>query len=213
MVCCHGLQSSKNSEKFIAICEELCRAGLAALRFDFTGCGESRTLPDRHLLATRMRDLDRVMDYVFHQPWFNGECGILGSSLGGYLALLAAATGSYPVRGLVCMAAPFDLEKLRQRHAETMRPDELSGGEGKGAVPMTLESIRSVPGVLILHGERDESVPWMDATEIYRRVGEPKQLLIVQAAEHRFLEPHCRRLAVELSRQWLSRRLVGASAP
>ena len=131
VVCCHGLESSKDSEKFIAICEELCRAGLAALRFDFTGCGESRTSPDRHLLATRVRDLECVLAYTLVQPWCNGEAGLLGSSLGGYLALLAASTGRTPLRGVVTLAAPFDLERLQRRLREEGYQDELGAGGGR----------------------------------------------------------------------------------
>ena len=62
VVCCHGLHSSKESEKFIAVSRELAENGFAALRFDFGGCGESPASDDPDLVGARLRDLLGVME-------------------------------------------------------------------------------------------------------------------------------------------------------
>lgn len=194
--------SSKESQKFAQIAEQLSVAGAAAVRFDFSGCGESRAALADDLLSSRMRDLHAVLDYVKLQPWSNGTVGVIGSSLGGYLSLLAASSGSYSVKAVVCWATPFDLGKIR---AAMETPTALSGFFPPGfrlGSPENLEHLPSIQGVLVIHGQLDEMVEWRDAIEIYRRVTEPKRLLLVGAAEHRFIDPSCRKLALGASLEW-----------
>ncbi len=213
VVCCHGLLSSKDSSKFAAISAELCRAGFAAVRFDCSGCGESPPIFEPTLLATRRRNLAAVMAYVQAQSWCNGDLGLLGSSMGGYLALLTASDPSaIPVRALVCWATPFDLVKVRQA---LEREDALAGlpeplrrlGE-----PQNLSGIEPVGRVLIIHGQMDETVDWQDAVQIYRRMADPKQLLLFETADHRFLDPACRQTAIKTSVAWFNQHLRRSSS-
>jgi len=41
VITCHGLFSSKDSDKFTGIARRFAAAGLAVIRFDFSGYGES----------------------------------------------------------------------------------------------------------------------------------------------------------------------------
>jgi len=54
VICCHGLLSSKDSTKFAAIAEDLCLAGFAVVRFDFSGVGNASALEDS-LIGSRLR--------------------------------------------------------------------------------------------------------------------------------------------------------------
>ena len=94
--------------------------------------------------------------------------GLLGSSLGGYLALLAAASGKVPVKAVASWAAPFDIEKidLAMEKSEELRalfPPGFSAGS-----PKNLRLLPPVPRVLVIHGQKDETVPWEEALCIYR---------------------------------------------
>ncbi len=113
VVCCHGLLSYKDSAKFVAIGEQFGSAGMAVVRFDFSGCGESQIIQRESLLFSRMRDLGCVLDYVQRQSWADGTVGLLGSSLGGYLSLLAASRASIDIQAVVCWATPFDLSRIK----------------------------------------------------------------------------------------------------
>jgi len=203
IVCCHGLFSAKDSSKFVSIGEEWSRQGFVVFRFDFPGCGESRVYPGPDLLSGRVRDLHAVLEHVSTQPWFDGRIGLLGSSLGGTIALLVAASGNHPVRALVCWATPFDLHRLKSAVEEWDVMKELYPAGFSLGSPVTLESLSPVPGVLVLHGRQDESVPWQDAGEIYLRAPEPKRLVLLETGDHRLLDPECRRLALKISRDWL----------
>jgi uncharacterized protein len=202
VVCCHGLLSYRDSAKFVAIGERFSALGMAVVRFDFSGCGETRAALRVSLLHSRMRDLESVLVYVMDQPWANGCLGLLGSSLGGYLALLAAAGGPQQVKAVVCWATPFDLTRIKI----ALEGDQLvEGGFPPGfplGTPVTMDDLKSVSRVLVIHGQQDETIPWNQALALYSKLGEPKQLLLMAEADHRLLDPLWRQMAMKASIEW-----------
>ena len=209
VVCCHGLLSSKESTKFIALCRELSDVGLAAVRFDFSGCGESDPPSESSLLEARMRDLAAVLEFVRCQAWLNGPVSLLGSSLGGFLSLLTAAgEGEGSIRAVVCWATPFNLTRIRNA-VEDAGPDENPLGPGMElGNPNSLDDLPAVPRVLILHGQEDELVPWAQAVSIYERVGEPKKLSLMRTADHQITDLSWRRMAMRASVDWLLEQMT-----
>jgi uncharacterized protein len=202
VVCSHGLLSYKDSSKFVAIGEMFSGEGLAVVRFDFPGCGESRAAQRESLLFSRLRDLRVVLDWVREQPWSNGRIGLLGSSLGGYLSLLTAASVPSPIQAVVCWATPFDLSRIKLALEET---EELRAAFPPGlplGSPLDLRELPPVSRVLVIHGQEDETVWWHEALAIYRQVAEPKRLLLMKTADHRLLDPHWRETAMKVSLRW-----------
>ncbi|HLC70559.1 MAG TPA: prolyl oligopeptidase family serine peptidase, partial [Candidatus Nanoarchaeia archaeon] len=43
--------------------------------------------------------------------------------------------------------------------------------------------------LLIIHGEKDESVPLKEAQELFQMANKPKKLVIIKDADHRFSQP------------------------
>ena len=208
VICCHGLLSSKDSAKFAAICEELRREGFAAVRFDFSGCGASPPVFEPTLLATRRRNLAAVLAYVQRQSWSKGNPGLLGSSLGGYLALLAAADPrGVPVEAVVCWATPFDLARIRVALEEGAWSTHASALPRQLGDPENLSGLPPVSRVLVVHGQTDSTVDWREAVLLYRCLDDPKQLLLFETADHRFLDPGCRQTAIKASVDWLVQHL------
>lgn len=205
VICCHGLMSSKDSSKFVSIGERFSLKGLAVVRFDFCGCGETETPHEESLIHSRLRDLDRVVRFVSSQTWADGRLGLLGSSLGGYLALLLAAGSASPlIDAVVCWSTPFDLTRIRIAMDDgELLARELPEGFSLGT-PETLENLAPVPRVLIVHGQQDETVPWRQAAAIHQRLEEPKRLVFMADADHRLLDPLWRQAAMELSLRWFS---------
>jgi len=209
VVCCHGLLSYKDSSKFVTIGEKYCSAGMVVVRFDFSGCGESKTVQRESVLFSRLRDLHSVLDYVQRQLWANGTTGLLGSSLGGYLSLLTAASNQHRIQAVVCWATPFDLSGIKLALSES---DELKQFFPPGfqlGGPENLRDLPPIPRVLVIHGQQDETVPWHDAVAIYRQVAEPKELCLMQTADHRLLDPHWRKMAMNLSLEWFREQGLG----
>lgn len=204
VVCCHGMLSSKESQKFAMIAQEVCGAGAVALRFDFSGCGQSKAVLGASLLASRIRDLHAVLEYVKQQSWSSGRIGLIGSSLGGYLSLVTASSGRHQIDTVVCWATPFNLGKIK---AAMDSPSGLSGFFPPGfclGTPEHLEHLSPIKRVLVIHGRSDEVVPWSDGIAIYRKLSDPRQLLLVEKADHRFVDPACRKLALDATLQWLN---------
>lgn len=203
LVCSHGLLSAKESPKFIAIGEEMSKGGFCVLRFDFSGCGQSPPRRLMSLLQARRFDLEAVINFALKQTWSDGRIGLLGSSLGGFLSLLAANERPDLIRATVSWAAPFEVGGV-QPDAETVEglraiyPDGFTLG-----CPTNLGGLGEAQRVLVIHGQLDEVVPWKDSVRIYDRVKDPKSLLLLRTADHRISDDSWRKKAVQASLEWL----------
>jgi alpha-beta hydrolase superfamily lysophospholipase len=195
IVCSHGLLSAKESPKFIALCEALRRVGFCALRFDFSGCGQSPRRSGAGLVDGRKCDLAAAIAFALKQPWSDGRIGLFGSSLGGFLSLLAASERPELIFAVVCWAAPFELCANHSEEISAMYP------EGLGS-PTNLEGVAGGGRILLIHGQSDEVVPWKDAVRIYTQLKDPKKLLLLRTADHRISEASWRSAAIDETVEW-----------
>jgi uncharacterized protein len=205
VVACHGLNASKDSDKYLQLGEELPAAGLALARFDFRGCGESSGVEQETTVASRIEDVVTVLDFLAGHPQLDGRFGLLGSSLGGFVALqLVARRPGLPV---VTWNTPASLTELAN--------DDLAESRGLG-VPFALEYVTGhyalapagVPMHLIIHGEADEMVGLEHGVALHERAAEPCELAVIPGGDHRLTDPAHRKHAVALSRDWLLRFLA-----
>jgi dipeptidyl aminopeptidase/acylaminoacyl peptidase len=199
VVACHGLNSSKDGEKLLRLGEELPRAGLAVARFDFRGCGESSGVEEETTIASRLEDVETVLAFLAAQPELDGRLGLLGSSLGGFVALHAAA--SRPGTPVVTWNAPASLTELAN--------DDLPEGRRLG-VPFALEYATgryalAPPALshhLIVHGEADEVVGLEHGMALHEQAAEPVELVLIPGGDHRLSDPAHRERAVAAAIEW-----------
>jgi uncharacterized protein len=212
VIACHGMGASKDSDKYLLLARAFPPAGLALARFDFRGSGESGGAYRDATVESRMADLAAVLDHLAKQPQINGRLGLLGSSLGGFVALWVAAERraalSRPLP-VVTWNAPASLREL-EITVDLTDP----AGPGPALVAEVkrgryAEAPAGVSHALILQGDRDEVVPSAHAHSLFERAAAPKEIAIVAGADHRFADPLHRDDAVERSRRWLSRHLAG----
>ena len=212
VVACHGLGASKDSDKYLLLGRMMPEAGFALARFDFRGAGESGGSYRDATIATRAADLEAVLEHLMAHPALSGGFGLLGSSLGGFVALHVAhrrrAGGAQVV---VTWNAPAVLRDLEER--------EMSEATGLG--PALVAEIRAgqlgeapagVSHLLVIQGGADEVVPPAHGQALYDRAGEPRQLYWIPGADHRLTDPRHRLDAVERSRGWMTKHL-GESEP
>jgi len=201
VVTCHGLYSSKDSEKYVSVGRRFCGEGLAVLRFDFRGCGESGGLLEETSLTGRMEDLESALDFVEEQGY--ESVGVMGSSLGGTVAVLTAAKDRR-VKALVTWATPCYLDELFRADAieglEKLRQDVR-----RYDVVKALKEIRCP--ILIVHGSLDGTVPLSHAKVLYENAKEPKDIQIIEGADHRLTNPIYREKAIELTLEWFKKYL------
>lgn len=205
VVACHGMGASKDSDKYLLLGRELPAAGLALARFDFRGSGESGGRHEDATIETRVADLEGVLDHLAKRPELDGRFGLLGSSLGGFVALWVAAAraGGAPLP-VVTWNAPASLREL---------PGADPQSAGRALVAEVLRGERAeapagVPRVLVIQADRDEVVPPAHGRRLFERAALPRALHVIAGADHRLTDPDHRREALEQSRRWLRHHLA-----
>lgn len=201
VITCHGLVSSKDSEKYVEIARRFCEEGISVFRFDFRGCGESGGKLEETTLTERIEDLGSALDFVQSQGVF--RIGVMGSSLGGCVSILRAAEDGR-INALITWATPCLLDELfggdpnvfRRLRQDAQRYD-------------LLEALKKVScPVLIVHGGSDEIVPRSHARTMFEKANQPKEILIVEGADHGFTDPIMRKYAIEKSLSWAKKYLI-----
>ncbi|HET9856108.1 MAG TPA: alpha/beta fold hydrolase [Methylomirabilota bacterium] len=208
VIACHGLGASKDSDKYLHLGRELPAAGLALARFDFRGSGDSARLPGDATIESRIADLEAVADHLSARPELDGRFGLLGSSLGGYVALWAASrVAPGTTRPVVTWNAPALLRELAHAdpaHAGAALVAEVARGR-------QAEAPAGVARVLVIQADRDEIVPAAHGRALFDRARDPKRLHVIAGADHRLSEPAHRREAVAESQRWLLAHLPHAA--
>ena len=206
VIASHGLLSSKDSEKYITLGERMAGEGMAMLRFDFRGIGESEGSEEDNTISKKIADLSAAVDFIRSYSGLGNRVGLIGSSLGGFLSLIKAS-GDKEIRAVVIWATPFHLDDLgSKKHGEdTPLPPKVFFEDlpKHRLVPV----INKVAHCLVIHGEEDELVPLDQALGIFRNLSAPKELHVIGGADHRLTHPAHRLRAVELTVEWFKKYL------
>jgi fermentation-respiration switch protein FrsA (DUF1100 family) len=206
VIFCHGLLSHKDGSKYRALAQVLAREGIATLRFDFRGCGESEGRLEESTVSGRWRDLQGMIEWCETLDRFDGRLGILGSSMGGYLALLESSRNP-KVRCVAAWSTPSHLNDLADRLPEAM-PVTMSREfyEDLRGVQL-LPRLGEVQRVLIMHGRQDHLVPVEHACTLFSGARDPKMIYLMNDADHRFSQSEARQQAIRQSLDWFRRFL------
>ena len=205
VIAAHGMMSTKDSPKYTALGENLVEAGFGFVRFDFTGCGESDGSFEDATLTRRIDDMAAVMAWIKSLTTFNGTLGLFGSSMGGTVAL---ATGVLKgADALVLLATPVmraarpapELQEVYDRHPGYFEDPRTR---------LDTFPFREAHHGLIIHGSRDEVVSPENAFYIYERISQPKEIWIVEGADHRFLDESLRAAMLDMTLRWFKRFLL-----
>lgn len=214
----HGLFSDRESTKLMELGRELVGRGLAFLRYDCMGIGESGGDFAETTLASRVADVGEAVAWARRQPDLDGErIGLMGSSMGGFASLCHAAADT-GVAAVAAWAAPATFEDLHDEERDGRRPTEPSEAHPLVLGPVFYRTLhtphlpslaRSLTSVLFLHGEDDATVPLEHGRKLYRLAREPKRLEVFPGGDHRFSDPVARARAVTLTADWLAAALNG----
>jgi pimeloyl-ACP methyl ester carboxylesterase len=209
-----GYTSDMNGSKATALDAHAARRSLACTRFDYSGHGQS----SGDFLAATISDWREEAIAVFDR-FTTGPQVVIGSSMGGWIALLLADAlrrrGERRLAGLVLIAPAIDMTKelmwdrypkKAQKELQTTGVYRRSGEAGdpeRGHELVTLKLIEDGAKHLfgerlietgcpvhILHGTRDDAVPWQLSTALVSRLASDDVVLtLVKDGDHRLSRP------------------------
>jgi len=215
----HGLESSKDGDKWVVLARKFYEAGFPSLRFSYRGCGEG---PERSegefqdtTVSSRIEDFRAAIRFAESAEVDISRMGVVGSSFGGMVALAAR---DFRMKAYVVVATPsrphatmaelfkgyqngsfFDLPSGRR-----LKEEVLTDAQRYDICQAAAQVDRPL---LIVHGSEDETVPISDAREIYQYASEPKRLEIIDGANHSIDNPDHRELMLHLVVEWFKQHL------
>jgi pimeloyl-ACP methyl ester carboxylesterase len=199
-----GYMSDMEGSKATALDAWAAEQGRAMLRLDYGGCGASEGAFEAQGLGDWLADTLSMIDQVAPA----GPLVLVGSSMGGWLMLLAALARPERVSALVGIAAAPDFtewgfsEEERRVLAEAGRLEQASP-YGEAPFVTTLRFWESGQRSLLLggeigidcpvrllHGQRDADVPWRQALTLAEKLRSADvQTLLIKDGDHRLSRP------------------------
>ncbi len=214
----HGFKSSKASRTCTALSEKLNKFGIPTLSFDLYGHGESEG-DIEHLTISKAVD-NAIAVYDFAKSSGYKRIGFSCSSFSGMVGLILASKRD--VRALSLKCPVFDYRKLwdsriGKKGLEQWEKDNfieifktrVSFAAYKDAKRYDMRKIAksiTVP-TIVIHGDRDVTVPLAQAEELISLLSGEKKFIKVHGADHFFLLPEHFEKMISESFEWFSRHL------
>ncbi len=205
-VLCHGFLSGKDSTTNRILTERLTALGIGTFRFDFFGHGESDGPFEQITVSRCVSQLERALDLC--REWGVARPTLVGSSFGGLVALATCAKGQALSRlALRCPVVDYPTiwkerlgaDGMTRWKTENRIPHYAEPGEWINLNFAFYEDLKnfdiiaSAPSItvptLILHGEEDEYVPYVQSTLLDRELGGEKDIVLFPGADHGFTRP------------------------
>ena len=202
-----GFRSDMEGSKALAL-QQWCEAqGRADLRFDYTGHGQSSGAFEDGCIGDWAADALVAFDQLTQGPQV-----LVGSSMGGWLALLVARERKERVRGLIGLAAAPDFTEdlIWAKMSDDQRAELLDKGQvlepndydpcepyiitkkliEDGRRHLLLrDPLNITMPVRLIQGMKDADVPWQTALKIQDAlVGDDVEIQFVKAGDHRLSE-------------------------
>ena len=197
-----GFKSDMSGSKAIFLEEKARERGQGYIRFDYSGHGESGGQFTDGSIGQWKDDALAILDEVV-----KGDVILVGSSMGGWIALLILLARPERVKGMVGIAAAPDFTLLMeagltQEQKDTIAkerfvqiPNDYSDEpyiitgklleDGRAQCVLTQEHTVSVP-MTLLHGKLDKDVKWETAEAIKKRFKSPQtKIFYVEDGGHR----------------------------
>jgi putative redox protein len=219
----HCFTCDKTSKAAVRISHALAGLGLATLRFDFTGLGESEGE-----LTGFSGDVQDLLDAAAHMAGEGMAPSLLiGHSLGG-TAALAAAGDIASVKAVTVIGSPAEPAHVLKLFGADLAAIERDGEAvvNIGGRPFTvrrdfvedarMQGVKARIGalhraLLILHSPLDQIVGVDNATEIFLAARHPKSFVSLDTADHLLTRNADADYAAGVIAAWAS-RYVGAAA-
>ncbi|WP_113913464.1 bifunctional alpha/beta hydrolase/OsmC family protein [Roseovarius dicentrarchi] len=224
----HCFTCSKDIHAARRIAARLAGAGIAVLRFDFTGLGHSEGEFENTTFTSNVEDLELAAKALEARDM--APALLIGHSLGGAAALRVARRLA-SVRAVVTIGAPFDpghvthnfagaLDEIARKGAAEVnlggRPVRIGRAfvEDVSAEALAPEIAKLKRALLVMHAPRDEVVGIDNAGAIFSAAKHPKSFVTLCDADHLITRFEDAEYVAEVIAAWAARYLdLRAPAP
>lgn len=194
----HCFTGGKDYPATRRICRELTKRGLAVLRFDFAGVGESGGEFAESTFSSNVADVRHAAQYL--RDHHEAPTLLVGHSLGG-AAVLAAAPDLPEVSAVATIGAPGEPAHVAHLFAHALddiaangEAEVILGGRAFRIRADFIDDLREQEQdakiarlgrpLLIIHAPEDEIVGISNAEHIYRAARHPKSFVALDGADH-----------------------------
>lgn len=194
----HCFTCGKNLLAAKRITQAVAQTGIAALRFDFTGIGDSEGDFSNTNFTSNIADIKSAFDYM--KARFKAPSLLIGHSLGGS-AVLASGMIIEEIEAIVTIGSPADPSHVQKLFAGSM--DEIEkNGSGEVTIGLRKFTIKKQflddivkndflkhlkkmrKPLLIMHSPQDKIVEISNAGQIYDAAFHPKSFITLDGADH-----------------------------
>lgn len=222
----HCFTCSKDILAAKRIAAELSRAGIAVLRFDFTGLGSSEGEFASTNFSSNVADLQSAANYL--RDNFAAPQILIGHSLGG-AAILAVAQSIPEVRAVATIGAPADVAHVIGNFGSKIEDIERDGqamvelaGRTFTIQKQFLDDVREKTltqhianmrkPLMVLHSPIDATVGIDNAATIFTAAKHPKSFVSLDKADHLLSRSEDASFAASMIAGWAS-RYIEADVP
>ena len=221
----HCFTCGKDVAAASRIARALTAAGIAVLRFDFTGLGNSDGDFANTNFSSNVQDLLAAADFLRSE--YAAPELLIGHSLGG-AAVLAMAAQVAEVKAVATIGAPHRADHVAHNFNASL--DEIASS-GSAKVDLggrefvikkqflddlanyeTGEIGRLRKALLVMHAPLDATVPLAEAEKIYRDARHPKSFISLDGADHLLSNKLDSEYAAATIAAWASRYLSPSHA-
>ncbi len=217
----HCFTCNKNLTAIRNISRALHQGGIAVLRFDFTGLGDSEGEFADTNFTSNVADLEAAA--AFLETHHQAPALLVGHSLGG-AAVIHVADRLPSVKAIVTIGAPHDPAHVNhlfdgdaQQIAKEGEASVSIGGRSFKVKQQFLEDIKAHSqeekikrlnrALLILHSPQDLTVPIENAAKIYLEAKHPKSFVTLDGADHLMSRKEDSQYAGQMIATWVQRYL------
>lgn len=206
---------------YVDIAEHLAGQGIASVRFDFLGVGESSGAYENMTITRQAVELDAVIDHI-SEKYSPHHVALVGESYGATASILALRRDRYSCLVLLWPA----IWLLEKTFAPYVTPEKLALARTQGYIEEEgerigltfLEEVLQISDVssglagtlvpvLFVHGEADQEVPFQQSVRAAELVTGPQRVVLVPGGDHCLERPSERLLVHREVSGWLTTHL------
>ncbi|WP_234122868.1 alpha/beta hydrolase [Clostridium hydrogenum] len=209
---------------FVKLSRALEKLGIASVRFDFAGSGESDGDFKAMTFGGEIKDANNILDYVKKLDFVDKEkIALLGFSMGGAIASVIAGDRKNEINTLCLWAPAGNMQEVIL--SEVYIGDKYGDFMKKGTFDVEglllgkdfVEDIKRIniferaakydKKSIIIHGNKDEIVPFSTSLKYLNIYGEKSELKTIDGANHIFEKNSWEEEVIEVTKKYFDKML------